>query len=302
MAIYSIGEVIRRERIRQHITQEDLSSGICSTSWLSKIESGSVTPQPQTFELLIKRLGKNVSQYIQFRGEIEIDIENLKFEIRRAKALKDNEKARSLYQTLVPSADDKNILNQQFLLLYDVLLLKGASKDYRQKCDQLYKALEMTIPNFQPAKLHDLLLSQDEIIILNNLAINHYRLDEKETAKSILKELAQYLEKPNFDYEEKRRAYPIVCYNLSKWAGLDGDTLESIRLSNKVIDFCIIHSELNCLPEALFNKGYALAHLGSIESAKESFMQSHYLFKTLRREDEAQRVIHEMTQTWNIPI
>lgn len=54
---YSIGEVIRQERKRQSIRQEDLADGICSTAWLSRIESGACIPTVYMFEVLMQRLG-----------------------------------------------------------------------------------------------------------------------------------------------------------------------------------------------------------------------------------------------------
>ena len=40
MAIYSMGEVIRRLRKEKGYTQEELSEGICTPGGLSRIENG----------------------------------------------------------------------------------------------------------------------------------------------------------------------------------------------------------------------------------------------------------------------
>lgn len=82
MIQYTIGEIIKRERKAQKISQEKLAEGICTPSWLSKIETGTCIPTIATFELLMQRLGKNASQYIHCKSDAEIEIDYFKIEIR----------------------------------------------------------------------------------------------------------------------------------------------------------------------------------------------------------------------------
>ena len=51
-----LGHVIKFERIRQNIKQVQLSDGICTPSYLSKIESNSIVPSNELIEELIKKL------------------------------------------------------------------------------------------------------------------------------------------------------------------------------------------------------------------------------------------------------
>ena len=52
----TFGHVIKFERIRQNIKQVQLSDGICTPSYLSKIESNSIVPSEEILELLFERL------------------------------------------------------------------------------------------------------------------------------------------------------------------------------------------------------------------------------------------------------
>lgn len=52
-----IGRLILRRRKELHLTQDALAVGICSTSYLSKIENGQVTPHTEVLSALLKRLG-----------------------------------------------------------------------------------------------------------------------------------------------------------------------------------------------------------------------------------------------------
>ncbi|PFA62132.1 hypothetical protein CN378_21165 [Bacillus sp. AFS015802] len=55
----TIGSKIRFHRIKRKLTQEDLSKGIISVSYLSKLENNQVTPSNDVIQLLCERLGVN---------------------------------------------------------------------------------------------------------------------------------------------------------------------------------------------------------------------------------------------------
>lgn len=57
----SIGYIIRNERIKRSIKQINLARGICSTSYLSKIENNSAIPNGEILQLLLKRLNITVN-------------------------------------------------------------------------------------------------------------------------------------------------------------------------------------------------------------------------------------------------
>ena len=52
----TFGHIIKFERIRQNIKQVQLSDGICTPSYLSKIESNSIVPSEEILDLLFERL------------------------------------------------------------------------------------------------------------------------------------------------------------------------------------------------------------------------------------------------------
>ena len=55
MSDYCMGEIIKKNRKRHNLTQEDLAFGICSVSTLSRIENGLETPERATFERIVAR-------------------------------------------------------------------------------------------------------------------------------------------------------------------------------------------------------------------------------------------------------
>ncbi|MFY3792430.1 helix-turn-helix domain-containing protein [Ureibacillus sp. MALMAid1270] len=71
-----IGDVIRFKRIEQGISQEDLAAGICTNSYLSRIENNHVTPDEEIYRLLLGKLGADYDQVIYDSVEIENDLDD----------------------------------------------------------------------------------------------------------------------------------------------------------------------------------------------------------------------------------
>lgn len=67
----SIGNQIRRKRIEKHMTQKELSQGICSQAEISKIENGRNMPTIQLLEKIAKRLTISMSILIEDRVQID---------------------------------------------------------------------------------------------------------------------------------------------------------------------------------------------------------------------------------------
>ncbi|MFJ8067020.1 helix-turn-helix domain-containing protein [Psychrobacillus sp. NPDC096426] len=58
----SIGYIIKQERLNQNIKQTVLAKGICSTSYLSKIENNSTVPSDEVITFLLKRLNLEIGK------------------------------------------------------------------------------------------------------------------------------------------------------------------------------------------------------------------------------------------------
>lgn len=69
----SIGHIIKQERLNQNIKQISLARGICSTSYLSKIENNSTFPSEDITSLLLKRLNLEIEEVSEEEERILID-------------------------------------------------------------------------------------------------------------------------------------------------------------------------------------------------------------------------------------
>lgn len=75
---YNYGNLIRVERMRKNMKQTVLARGICSVSYLSKIENNQTSASEEVLELLFERLEVEVPLYFDFSHQVE----KVKSEIR----------------------------------------------------------------------------------------------------------------------------------------------------------------------------------------------------------------------------
>ncbi|WP_093856690.1 helix-turn-helix domain-containing protein [Tenuibacillus multivorans] len=67
-----LGAIIQYYRTKQGLTQKELANGLCSVSYLSKIESGVIEPNLDTIKLLLNRLNMDYEKLTSY-DEVAID-------------------------------------------------------------------------------------------------------------------------------------------------------------------------------------------------------------------------------------
>lgn len=292
--INTIGTILRRERNLRGITQERLCEGICTPGWLSKIENGTRMPDAVIAEALLKRLGLEPHQYIRYTSEEELEIHNLKYLIRKCHGF--SEDAKEHFIRLKQLWKDKQLhtLDKQFLILGETIFEKEAQP--QSALESFIEAIHLTRPSFDKEKICKYLLSDEEIIIINNIALNQNSLGNREEAVDLLSCLKEYMEKTKMDYESRRRTYPLVLFNLARWQREKGAYAACLENCERGIEFCKKYNLLFLFPNFLFHKGCALASLAVREEICSYFSVSYRLFRILDqplRAEEGRKYVEE---------
>jgi len=94
-----LGESLRKRRLELKLTQSDASAGICSVSYLSKVENSKMLPNRLFIREMSKRMGMDLDAFIKSSTDTEILDEGIKAyyhrEVGTLSRLKDNVKAAS---------------------------------------------------------------------------------------------------------------------------------------------------------------------------------------------------------------
>jgi transcriptional regulator with XRE-family HTH domain len=276
----SIGEIIRTTREQQQLSQEELSYGICSTSNLSRIENGEQIPTRATYISLTERLGLTPDIFPSFQSEREVDAFRLKHQINRKIELEQYEEAITLLEKL-ESIPKLERLYQQFILYSRSILFRKKGVDPKEALEEMKRIASLSVRDISCKNILRQVLTKDDLLMLNSLAVCHYYADEKDEAIELLYALKEYIERKIVDDDGISSMYTVILYNLSKWVGLAGRNKESLKLCDIGIKRCIEYRAYIAFASLLFNKGYALVMLGEKDKAQKYIQEAYYLNRSI---------------------
>ncbi len=269
--MYSAGRAIRDLRTRRHISQEELSYGICSVSTLSKIETCTHNPNKKTLDALLHRLGLPSCEYNipvteeEFRrGGIEREISNC--------IVNHNFSYKTLLSEYEKISSEMTNLEKQFFLYASANFDLHNGKSKSDILSEYIKAISITIPDFCLEKpLTVKLLTNLEANLLSNIATLLYDLGKTVDSLRILSFLKIFYENTEIDFASRAIHYPVIVYNLSCCIGRDGHYEEAIEMCSNAIQMCVQAGKLDAFPMLLYNKGFCLLALGKNEEGKTGY-------------------------------
>lgn len=276
MAVFQLGPVIKNRREELGLTQEDLADGICSVPTLSRIENGERMPTKNHFDMLMQRLGYS-DMYIDFyTNRQDFQIHELKNKIQRAYISGDHGLARKILEEFEALGVERTQIDQQFLMLYQVILYEdNYSNEERLKLFE--EALHLTCPRYDCDRIPHI-LTYEEIILLNNIAVSYGLAENRDQAISILMSLKLYYDRHLVSREEALRTQPMILYNLSKTLGQAGRYDECIGICDSGIHLARTTRRCHALSQTLYNRGWALLNRGEPgdwEAAQHSIRQAY---------------------------
>ncbi|MCL2222287.1 MAG: helix-turn-helix domain-containing protein [Oscillospiraceae bacterium] len=279
----SIGEIIRTNRVKQKISQEELCFGICSLSSISRIENGAQAPSRVTYEALMERLGQAPEIFPSFKSDKELKAFRLKHQINQALRSGNLDNAEKLVNEL-ESMHKLERVYRQLILHARVLLAMHRGEPPDEILEAMKNVAAMSIEDFSSDKILSHVLSKDDLVILENLASAHHDAGEKDTAIEILYAVKKYIEMKVVDDEGVTPMYTALLHPLTNWIGMKGQHEEVISLCDEGIKRCIEYGAYRSFAALLFNKGYALVMLDKKDEAKK-YLQEAYFINRARGEE-----------------
>lgn len=250
------------------LSQEDLADGICAVTTLSRIENGERMPTQNHLEILLQRIGYSDMMIQSYVDEAYFVAHELKFKIRQAYIENDATKAQELLQQFKTLVAKPSAIDEQFILLHDVLLYpQRYSKE--EKLRKMEEAICLTYPKYKQGHF-PFLLSYEEIVLLNNIAIFNADCGHRKEAIDILYSVADYYDTHMVNAEEALRTEPMTLYNLSKYLGLENRFDECIAVCERGIQLAQKTGRSQVFAQTLYNKAWALVKRNRKEDLDEA--------------------------------
>lgn len=257
MPVYKIGYLIKERRLELGITQEELADGICAVTTLSRIENGERVPSKNHFEMLIQRLGVSDIVFYTYVDRNTLYLHELKFKIRDLIAQGLHKEALELLNDYSSKADMSLRFEKQFVSLYRTLL-DIDSISLNERLNKLNEAVSLTCPRYNDGFIPNL-LSYEEIIALNNIAVCYRQMGDYDKAISILSHIEKHYESGIVNREECIKTQTMVLYNLSKCYGLAGKYDECIDVCDLGIKIACETGRCGCLSQLYYNRAWSLS-------------------------------------------
>lgn len=297
MEIYGIGQRIREERIRQKLSQEDLSYGICAISTLSRLENGVQKPSLKVQEALLERLGCSTENLVFFAHEDEVRKHFLEVDMGYHLMNHDMDLQDELeeYEKLMLEKDmGSNLEKQYYLMVKSMYDLHVKKQTPEQAYAMLKQAFLLTMPNFKAKALYGIrLMTLTEINILNNMAVTLCEMKSTGLAMKYIFFLTDYLEKSNFSKDMLIKRYPMLLVNLAKLEIKLEDFEQVFYNCQKGITFCKECGRMVPLAEFYYFKAVASVRLGRRKIAMESYEHAICLFKIRDKKELAKQIQKE---------
>lgn len=268
MAISQIGMIIRRRRMELGLSQEDLADGICAVTTLSRIENGERMPTQNHLEILLQRIGYSDMMLQSYVDENDFIAHELKFKIRQAYIEKDATKARELLQQFEALVAKPSKVDEQFILLQRIWLYSERYTN-EERLQELERAIRLTHPKYKQGSV-PFLLSYEEIVLLNNIAINLALYNNRKDAIDMLYNIVRYYDTHIVNIEETLRTEPMILYNLSKMLGLENRFDECISICDRGIQLAQRTGRSQFFGKTLYNKAWACLKRDSMKHLQEA--------------------------------
>ncbi|MGN0517368.1 MAG: helix-turn-helix domain-containing protein [Acutalibacteraceae bacterium] len=289
MAVLQFGYIIQKRREELGLSQEDLADGICSVPTLSRLENGTRMPTQDNFEMLLQRLGLSDIITNNYVDKKTLHLHELKFNIRQAYIDKELEVGKNLLEDFKNSLEKPTAIDKQFILLYD-LLLSEEKYSNDETLELLEKAIKYTYPKYNTKKVF-YVLSYEEIIILNNIAVCHAIDNKIKKAIDIWYNIKEYYDEHIINTEEALRTQLMVLVNLSEALQIAGRYDECIEICDIAINITKSTARCRWLSRTLRMKAISFLKKDKdkyYDEILQLIKKSYYMAYVLEDEEELQ--------------
>lgn len=274
MQVYKIGALLRRARIEKKLSIVDMCEGICSKQMASLIETEQRVAHWKMIDSLFSRIGEKTPFNIIVMTKEEAERHILETKIR--------ERISSGNAEIKEFLDEYRIgkmtkLEEQFFKFYSIVYENRNFDKNDWAVTEFTEALKFTIPNYDIKESFpkQTLLSNMELVILNNIARQQYNCGEKKAGFSLMKKLYKYTKSYWMSAQENVKTQVMILFNLEDWS--DEEPVlwnDALKMAEEGIELCLKYNKLTYFPYHLFAKGYYLSKLGDKEQGKKVLQDS----------------------------
>ncbi|MCL2227429.1 MAG: hypothetical protein FWB97_07360 [Oscillospiraceae bacterium] len=272
-----IGDLIRNLRTQAGLTQKDLFQGVCSPGNYSKIESGEIQGNVYYLEHFMQRLGRDINLFLNtFLSAEAFEEKQMRDRLRMLLIAWKYDEAEEMMEALGKRKPFLRGVGKQTILDAKASILNERKGDCQEYLDMILEGLRITLPTFSERKIEFYNLSQNEVRLINKLAIYYAETGNLPAALHIYAAMRLSMDNSYLDESEKMKTYVTILYNYSKYLGLSGRHDEAYEIARTGEAIAIREGQIRLLPGFAMNIACSLLALGQKEESVPHFSQAYY--------------------------
>lgn len=268
-------EVIRKNRIGRGFTQEQLSEGICEPETLARIEKGRRAHE-RNFGKLTERLG-----WRKEKRSTELAIWDFKKLEKKWKIdwLMGHRKFKEARKELELFECGDTLEGRQYLLYMKTMVrVQLGELTYQEALEVFGEALSLTLKNYEKLSFKEYILTRQEMVILNGIALAHIEIGEKERGIEIYEDVLTGCDQSSVKNQHRTTGVLIFMENLPVYLEEMKRYEEALEWHEKAIRLVLKCRRGLLLDKILANKAYVWEKQGRKEEAcLQLYKQAYYI-------------------------
>lgn len=227
-------ELVKSERIAQHLQQEELIEGIYkNASSLSNFENAKVSPNKKTFEKMMEKLDLEIGRYNGFVATDSFETMELRHHLETLLIHGEYEKAEYLLENLKSQLDMSFTENQHFVEDSEILIHRMLHKITMEEACERQKKLYESLLDADKKNLRHIPM-RNEVLIINHYCIILLELGQKSDAENLYVQAIEKIRRSRMNAQYRYRSYSLLLYNY-------------IHITQNYLTSCeILRNELYC--------------------------------------------------------
>lgn len=297
--MYTIGSVIKHEREKRGISQEELCFGICAVSTLSRIEHSEQTPSMEKAMALLDRLGLEGSAYLSFVSNEEYEFYKIS---RNVGGMLANRQYLEAYEYVTDKKElmDKNKFRRQLSDTITAVKKCFIDRQYETAISMTEEAIRYTCPQFDKSKKIRFFMTDMEVNVINVMAVSYWRNGKRITALNLIINLTDALREQYSVTGVSSIRYPMILCNLAKWLNEQlrfEEAKEYIELGR---DVCIKSGKFRMLPYLCCCMATVLQGLKhDEEEVLKEYISAYIMFKNMGIDEDAAKLRSYLLEFYN---
>lgn len=292
-----VEEVIRRSRLRNGYSQEELSEGICTPETLSRIETGKRNPTIKNFYAFMQKsrveLGYYNTDFVV--GHFET-LEKIS-ELNRLAIRKDFERIEVLLKEIEAEVDMNEIRNQQEIGLFRTVMEYRLGKiTIEEALNYVEELLELSVERIDGKFILSYQPTSTEIALFNQIAVYYRNMKRQREAVELLMPIYEYFHQSKLEAPEHNQRYFMIISNLSSYLEEIDELEKSLELLKESIQMGIKYNIGRRIGVNLVSMGYVQERMKE-EAYLETYEKGYYLcglFEDIRNQNAVKKHLSEI--------